>query len=237
MTHQSIQDLFWMKWHLYRFFLLQVLHLSLFSLHQSSIHIYLLLVQQALLGCSTKGLSPILTPRSLILILDFVVGCCAIDLTQMLTHHSPVLRARTCILLQLLSRYSCRALQLNWTQRLQEDLESLMHDSNKMVQVVSIRIVHAWNSGFPVTLCIPVFISFMDQLGNSELQPPVCHIGMVCIHADNVTLSQYSVNWVKGHSVQFPFASDCLGSFSLVELPHRVCKLFCFIFVVASLWS
>jgi len=80
----------------------------------------------------------------------------------MLTHHSPVLRARTCILLQLLSRYSCRALQLNWTQRLQEDLESLMHDSNKMVQVVSIRIVRVWNSGLSVTLCIPVFISLMD---------------------------------------------------------------------------
>lgn len=113
-------------------------------------------------GCSTKGLSLIPTPRSVILILDFVVGCCAIDLTQMLTHHSPVLRARTCILLQLLSRYSCRALQLNWTQRLQEDLESLMHDSNKMVQVVSIRIVRVWNSGLSVTLCIPVFISLMD---------------------------------------------------------------------------
>lgn len=112
-----------------------------------------------------------------------------------------------------------------------------MHDSNKMVQVVSIRIVHVWNSGLSVTLSIPVFISLMDQHGNSELQPPVCHIGMVYIHADNVTLSQYLVNWVKEHSVHFPFASDCLGSFSLAELLHRVCKLFCFIFVVASLWS
>jgi len=108
----------------------------------------------------TPSLVP--TPRSVILILDFVVGCCAIDLTQMLTHHSPVLRARTCILLQLLSRYSCRALHLNWTQRLQEDLESLIHDSNKMVQVVSIRIIHVWNSGLSVTLCIPVCISLMD---------------------------------------------------------------------------
>jgi hypothetical protein len=113
-------------------------------------------------GCSMKGLSFILTPRNVLMILDFVVGCCAIDLTQMLTHHSPVLRARTCILLQLLSRYSCRALQLNWTQRLQEDLESLMHDSNKMVQVVSVRIVHVLNSGLYVMLCIPVFISLID---------------------------------------------------------------------------
>lgn len=93
---------------------------------------------------------------------DFVSGCSAIDLTRMLTHHSPVLRARTCILLQLLSRYSCRALQLNWTQRLQEDLESLIHDSNKMVEAVSIRTVHVSDSGLSVTLSIPVFIYIMD---------------------------------------------------------------------------
>jgi hypothetical protein len=151
-----------MKCHLYRFFLLQVLHLS-FYYSTSCLYIFICCwYSRPFRGCSMKGLSLIPTPRSVILILDFVVGCCAIDLTQMLTHHSPVLRARTCILLQLLSRYSCRALQLNWTQRLQEDLESLMHDSNKMVQVVSIRIVHVWNSGLSVTLCIPVFISLMD---------------------------------------------------------------------------
>ncbi|XP_021914869.1 serine/threonine-protein kinase fused isoform X2 [Zootermopsis nevadensis] len=76
------------------------------------------LIEQIVLGMDTKGYY-------------------GIDLTQMLTHHSPVLRARSCTLLQLLGRYSCRALQLNWNQRLQEDLENLMHDSSKMVEVAA----------------------------------------------------------------------------------------------------
>ncbi|XP_069684130.1 serine/threonine-protein kinase fused isoform X2 [Periplaneta americana] len=63
-----------------------------------------------------------------------VEGSSTIDLLRMLTHHNPVLRARSSTLLQLLGRYSCRALQLNWSNGLKEELENLMHDSNKMVK-------------------------------------------------------------------------------------------------------
>nr|CAD7194869.1 unnamed protein product [Timema douglasi] len=56
-----------------------------------------------------------------------------VDLYRMLTHHSPVLRARTCTLMRLLSRYSCRALQEKWDRRLRENLELLVYDSSPMV--------------------------------------------------------------------------------------------------------
>nr|CAD7443216.1 unnamed protein product [Timema bartmani] len=107
------------------------------------------LLQQLLLLCRRKvrvvaDLVAILChilrvlPENASLVEQIVLGTSAtggqyVDLYRMLTHHSPVLRARTCILMRLLSRYSCRALQEKWDRRLRENLELLVYDSSPMV--------------------------------------------------------------------------------------------------------
>nr|CAD7407869.1 unnamed protein product [Timema poppensis] len=107
------------------------------------------LLQQLLLLCRRKvrvvaDLVAILChilrvlPENASLVEQIVLGTSAtggqyVDLYRMLTHHSPVLRARTCTLMRLLSRYSCRALQEKWDRRLRENLELLVYDSSPMV--------------------------------------------------------------------------------------------------------
>ncbi|CAG2056871.1 unnamed protein product [Timema podura] len=109
------------------------------------------LVEQIVLGTSATG-EESTTPLE--------IGGQYVDLYRMLTHHSPVLRARTCILMRLLSRYSCRALQEKWDRRLRENLELLVYDSSPMV---SSRRSHEGADGSTV-LCSSRLIMRMSFL-------------------------------------------------------------------------
>ncbi|XP_071450812.1 serine/threonine-protein kinase fused [Hetaerina americana] len=52
-----------------------------------------------------------------------------IELSRFLCHRNPVLRLRCCVLLHLLARFSCHALQTAWSTRLNSDIEALTCDS------------------------------------------------------------------------------------------------------------
>uniref|UniRef100_A0A182PDH4 non-specific serine/threonine protein kinase n=1 Tax=Anopheles epiroticus TaxID=199890 RepID=A0A182PDH4_9DIPT len=59
-----------------------------------------------------------------------------VNLMTLLKHDNPVLRLRTCMLLRILARFSCLALQKRWTNDIQYYLEELILDENLDVKKV-----------------------------------------------------------------------------------------------------
>lgn len=56
---------------------------------------------------------------------------------KLLTHRKIVLRTRTCMLIRLLGRFCCRALQQIWGKQLRSLLEALTNDDDENVKNVS----------------------------------------------------------------------------------------------------
>uniref|UniRef100_A0A8D8EUV9 non-specific serine/threonine protein kinase n=2 Tax=Culex pipiens TaxID=7175 RepID=A0A8D8EUV9_CULPI len=67
-------------------------------------------------------------------IIEQVVFHDNVDLIQMLKHGDSILRHRTCMLLRILARFSCLALQKHWNNEIKESLESLLEDRNMEVK-------------------------------------------------------------------------------------------------------
>ncbi|XP_046478154.1 serine/threonine-protein kinase fused isoform X1 [Neodiprion pinetum] len=61
------------------------------------------------------------------------------QLSKLLTHRQSVLRARSCTLVRLLGRFSCRALQQAWGRPLRNLLESLTLDNEEVVRNMRIH--------------------------------------------------------------------------------------------------
>uniref|UniRef100_A0A182VPZ8 non-specific serine/threonine protein kinase n=1 Tax=Anopheles minimus TaxID=112268 RepID=A0A182VPZ8_9DIPT len=57
-----------------------------------------------------------------------------VNLTSLLKHDNTFLRLRTCMLLRILARFSCLALQKHWTNEIKEHLEELLFDDNQEVK-------------------------------------------------------------------------------------------------------
>ncbi|XP_049277580.1 serine/threonine-protein kinase fused [Anopheles funestus] len=57
-----------------------------------------------------------------------------VNLSSLLKHNNPFLRLRTCMLLRILARFSCLALQKRWTNEIKVHLEELMMDDNQDVK-------------------------------------------------------------------------------------------------------
>ncbi|XP_055632962.1 serine/threonine-protein kinase fused [Toxorhynchites rutilus septentrionalis] len=58
-----------------------------------------------------------------------------VNLIEMLRHRNSVLRHRTCMLLRILARFSCLALQKHWNNEIKSSLESLLEDQNGDVKL------------------------------------------------------------------------------------------------------
>lgn len=59
------------------------------------------------------------------------------QLSKLLNHRQAVLRARTCIMIRLLGRFCCRALQQVWDKSLKNLIEGLIEDEDEQVRHVS----------------------------------------------------------------------------------------------------
>ncbi|XP_017890354.1 serine/threonine-protein kinase fused [Ceratina calcarata] len=59
------------------------------------------------------------------------------QLGKLLTHRQPMLRARTCNLIRLLGRFSCRALQQIWCKSLKTFIEGLTNDDDQAVKLIA----------------------------------------------------------------------------------------------------
>jgi len=59
------------------------------------------------------------------------------QLGKLLNHRQAVLRARTCIMIRLLGKFCCRALQQVWDESLKNIMERLSNDENETVRDVS----------------------------------------------------------------------------------------------------
>lgn len=59
------------------------------------------------------------------------------QLGKLLTHRQAILRMRTCHLIRLLGRFSCRALQQIWCKSLKSLVENLIMDNDQAVRLVS----------------------------------------------------------------------------------------------------
>jgi len=59
-----------------------------------------------------------------------------INLILLMKHNDSLQRTRICMLLRLLGRFSCYALQNNWTNEIRDTLEALVYDSNEDVRIV-----------------------------------------------------------------------------------------------------
>ncbi|XP_058811585.1 serine/threonine-protein kinase fused isoform X2 [Topomyia yanbarensis] len=57
-----------------------------------------------------------------------------VSLLHMLNHEDAILRHRTCMLLRILARFSCLALQKHWTNEIKESVESLLEDQTVEVK-------------------------------------------------------------------------------------------------------
>ncbi|XP_053693653.1 serine/threonine-protein kinase fused [Sabethes cyaneus] len=57
-----------------------------------------------------------------------------VSLLHLLNHRDSILRHRTCMLLRILARFSCLALQKHWTKEIKESLELLLEDHNQQVK-------------------------------------------------------------------------------------------------------
>ncbi|XP_052903061.1 serine/threonine-protein kinase fused [Anopheles moucheti] len=57
-----------------------------------------------------------------------------VNLTLLLKHENAFLRLRTCMLLRILARFSCLAIQKRWTNEIKEQLEELLLDVNQDVK-------------------------------------------------------------------------------------------------------
>ncbi|XP_046390467.1 serine/threonine-protein kinase fused [Ischnura elegans] len=64
-----------------------------------------------------------------------------IELSRFLRHRNPILRLRCCVLLHLLARFSCHALQAAWSTRLNSDIEALTCDSVEHVRKAAVVAV------------------------------------------------------------------------------------------------
>lgn len=61
-----------------------------------------------------------------------------INLLQFLGHSNRLLRLRTCMLVRILGRFSCSALQTKWTAELWVALEALLTDTDEQIKKVCI---------------------------------------------------------------------------------------------------
>lgn len=59
------------------------------------------------------------------------------DLLVFLRHSNKLLKYRTCMLLRLLGRFSCYALQTKWTMETREAVEALLTDPDEQTRKVS----------------------------------------------------------------------------------------------------
>lgn len=64
-----------------------------------------------------------------------------VNIVSLLRHSDCLLRSRMCMLLRLIGRFSCRALQINWSTTIRETMEALVCDSSSTVRNVSIIII------------------------------------------------------------------------------------------------
>ncbi|XP_051157218.1 serine/threonine-protein kinase fused [Leptopilina boulardi] len=64
------------------------------------------------------------------------------QLKKLLSHHQPVLRLRTCILIKHLGKFCCRDLQHIWEKSLRSSLETLTVDKDSSVKDVAIDVVN-----------------------------------------------------------------------------------------------
>ncbi|XP_055524354.1 serine/threonine-protein kinase fused [Wyeomyia smithii] len=67
-------------------------------------------------------------------IIEHIVFHENVSLLHLLNHRDSVLRHRTCMLLRILARFSCLALQKHWTKDIKESLEILLEDQNQQVK-------------------------------------------------------------------------------------------------------